>query len=511
MSGIGLWLTKREVMHGNREALVEGERRLTYRQLNQRVNRLASWMLNAGIKQGDRVSYLAYNQIEVVEIIFAAAKIGAILVPLNWRLAPRELGFILSNSETETIFLDASFAKIALEQIVKSDGLNIKRIIMFGGEAEGTEPYENCLAQGSDAEPSIAETVTLDLPFIIMYTAGTTGLPKGAVLTQNNLLWNAILLEQSLDMNFHGRERNLVLLPLFHVGGISNFTLLTIHAGSTVILQRTFDAGETLRLLKDEKITICFIVPAMALFMMQHADFGADVFKTVRVLMCGASSLPPSVVQRYHGEAGILIVNAYGMTEASPLISYYDKDLGVSKAGSAGKAALHIELRLVDDNMNDVPVKEVGEVVIRGPNVMTEGYWKNPEATKAAWKGGWFHTGDLAMMDEDGDLYIVDRSKDMFISGGENVYPAEIENVIYELPQVSEAAVIGVMDLKWGEVGKAIVVLKAGEKLSETQILDYLKPRLAKYKVPTSVVFIDQLPRNAAGKVLKRELREKYR
>jgi fatty-acyl-CoA synthase len=468
-------------------------------------------MFGAGIKQGDRVSYLAYNQIEVVEIIFAAAKIGAILVPLNWRLAPRELGFMLSNSGTETLFFDASFTKTALEQVVKSDGVSIKRIIIIGGEAEGAEPYENCLAQGSDAEPSIAEKVTLDLPYIIMYTAGTTGLPKGAVLTQNNLLWNAILLEQSLDMNFHGRERNLVLLPLFHVGGISNFTLLTIHAGSTVILQRTFDAGVTLRLLKNEKITICFIVPAMALFMMQHADFGTDAFKTLRVLMCGASSLPPSVVQRYHEEAGILIVNAYGMTEASPLISYYDQDLGVSKAGSVGKAALHVELRIVDDNMNDVPVKAVGEVVIRGPNVMTEGYWKNPEATKEAWKGGWFHTGDLAMMDEDGDLYIVDRSKDMFISGGENVYPAEIENVIYELPQVAEAAVIGVKDLQWGEVGKAIVVLKAGEKLSETHILDYLKPRLAKYKVPTSVVFIGQLPRNAAGKVLKRNLREKYR
>jgi len=505
MPGIGSWLTKRELLSEDREAVMEGPRRLTYRELNRRVNRLATWLLNAGLKQGDRCAYLAYNGIEVVELIFAAAKIGLILVPLNWRLAAKELSFILSDSGAETLFFDAEFTK-TVEAFKKGKGLKIKRKVVIGGQAEEAEAYEKALAQGSDEEPETMEKVTLDTPHIIMYTAGTTGLPKGAVLTQGCSFWNAVNLE--LDMNFHPMDRDLLVLPMFHIGGIGLFTLPMIHVGGTVVIQRSFDAGATLRLLRDEKITLFFAVPAIFLFLIQHPAFSAEAFKNVRLIMSGGAPLPVSLVRRYH-DVGIVLQQGFGMSEAAPSISTLPKDLALEKAGSIGRALFHVEARVVDENMKDVPPNGVGELVIRGPNVMKE-YWNRPDATKEAFSGGWFHSGDMARMDEEGDLYIVDRKKDMFISGGENVYPAEVENAIFEMLQVAEAAVVGVRDERWGEAGRAIVALKTGATLSETEVLDFLKERLAKYKVPKSVVFVDQLPRNAAGKVLKNILREKY-
>jgi len=507
MPGIGSWLTKRERLSGNREAVVEGSRRLTYRELNRRVNRLATWLLNAGLKQGDRCGYLAYNGIEVVELIFAAAKIGLILVPLNWRLAARELSFILSDSGTETLFFDAEFTK-TVEAFKKDEGLRIKREVVIGGggRTEKADPYEEVLAQGSDEEPETTEQVTLDTPHIIMYTAGTTGLPKGAVLTQGCSFWNAVNLE--LDMNFHPMDRDLLVLPMFHIGGIGLFTLPMIHVGGTVVIQRSFDAGTTLRLLREEKITLFFAVPAIFLFLIQHPAFGAEAFRDVRLIMSGGAPLPISLVRQYH-EAGIVLQQGFGMSEAAPSISTLPNSLALKKAGSIGRALFHVEARVVDDHMKDLPPNGVGELVIRGPNLMIE-YWNRPDATQEAFSGGWFHSGDMARMDEEGDLYIVDRKKDMFISGGENVYPAEVENAIFELPQVAEAAVIGVRDERWGEAGQAIVAVKTGATLSETEVLDFLKGRLAKYKVPKRVAFVDQLPRNAAGKVLKNMLREKY-
>ena len=505
MQGIGFWLTQREKLTGDHEALVQGQRRLTYRELNRRVNRLAAWLLKAGLKQEDRCAYLAYNSIEVVELIFAAAKIGLILVPLNWRLAPKELAFILSDSRTETLFFDSEFSK-TVQALEEEKGVTLKRRIVIGGNVEGAEPYEEALAQNPEREPEGGGMAGMDSPHIIMYTAGTTGLPKGAVLTQGCSFWNAVNLE--LDMGFRPSDRDLLVLPMFHIGGIGLFTLPMIHVGGTVVIQRAFDAGETLRLLKEEKITLFFAVPAIFLFLVQHPNFSAETFKTVRLVMSGGAPLPVSLVHRYH-EAGIALQQGFGMSEAAPSIATLSRDLALKKAGSIGRALFHVEARVVDQSLKDVAVDEVGELVIRGPNVMKE-YWNRPEATREAFAGGWFHSGDLARLDKDGDLYIVDRKKDMFISGGENVYPAEVENAIFELPQVAEVALIGIRDEKWGEVGRAIVVLKPGQKLTEAEILDFLKGRLAKFKVPKSVVFASQLPRNAAGKVLKNTLREKF-
>lgn len=504
MQGIGFWLTKRELLSGDREALVDGNRRLSYRELNRRVNRLVRFLQGIGLKHGDRCGILAYNCLEFVEVIFAAAKLGLILVPLNWRLSPVELAFVLSDSGTKTLVFDPEFGKTV--EALKGQTPLHRLIAMGQEEILGGAAYEKALAGQRDDEPEPDQRVGSDTPHIIVYTAGTTGKPKGAVLGQGASFWNAINL--GLDMHFNSNDRDLVVLPMFHIGGIGLFTLPMLHVGGTAIIQRTFDAAETLRLLKSENITLFFGVPAIFLLLIQHPDFRPEAFENVRLVMSGGAPLPVALVRQYH-EAGIMLQQGFGMSEAAPSISTLSRELALKKAGSIGRALFHLEARVVDDDMCDVPPGEVGELVVQGPNMM-QGYWNRPDATKEAFAGGWFHTGDLARMDEDGDLYIVDRKKDMFISGGENVYPAEVENAIFELPQIAEAAVIAVKDEKWGEVGRAIVVPKHGEDLTEEEIIGFLKGRLAKFKVPKSVVFTDRLPRNAAGKVLKNSLREKY-
>jgi fatty-acyl-CoA synthase len=294
---------------------------------------------------------------------------------------------------------------------------------------------------------------------------------------------------------------------MFHIGGIGLFTLPVFYMGGTVILTRTFDPSKALELIKKEKISIFMGVPAIFLFLANQPDF--KCMKDVRVIMSGGAPLPVSLVKLYH-EKGLRLCQGFGMSEAGPSITVLDLDMYLKKAGSIGRRLMHLETRVVDKDMNDVPPDAIGELIMRGPNVMI-GYWNRPEATEEAFRGGWFHSGDLARREADGSLYIVDRSKDMYISGGENVYPAEVENAIYEIPEIGEAAVIGIPDNKWGEVGKAIVTVKPGKKLTEEQIINFLKGRLAKFKVPASVAFIDLLPRNAMGKVLKNTLREKYK
>jgi fatty-acyl-CoA synthase len=504
MPGIGFWLAKRELLNANREALVDGERRLTYRQLNRRVNRLARFLQGMGLKRGDRCGILAYNCLEFVEVIFATAKLGLILVPLNWRLAAAELSFIISDSGAETLFFDSDFAA-AVESLKGQAPL--RRFISIGQKKiKGATGYEKALPSLRDEEPEPDQTVELDTPHIIMYTAGTTGRPKGAVLGQGASFWNAV--NMSLCVDLTSKDRTLTVLPLFHVGGIGLYTLPTLYQGGTAVIQRTFDPKVAFRLIQDERIDVLFGVPAIFLFLIQDPAFKSGAMSRLRSVMSGGAPLPVSLIHQYH-EAGIILQQGFGMSEAAPGIAALDRDRALSKAGSIGRPLFHMEVRIVDDQNHDQAVGQTGELLIRGPNLM-QGYWNRPEATAEAFTEGWLHTGDLARMDADGDLYIVERKKDMYISGGENVYPAEVENTIFELPQVAEAAIIGVKDKTWGEVGRAIVVLKPDQKLTETEVLNFLKGRLAKYKVPKGVVFVDQLPRNAAGKVLKNVLKEKY-
>jgi fatty-acyl-CoA synthase len=502
--GIGYWLTKRELLTPNKEAVVDGPKRLNYRDLNRRVNRLSRGLASQGLSFGDRIGILAYNSVEFIETIMAAAKLGLIVVPLNWRLTAAELGFIVNDSGAKALIFDPELADLA--NGIRSEA-EITQAIAFGDrDAHEALGYEPLMAAQLDDEPEPSQQPDLDTPHIIMYTAGTTGRPKGAILSQGASFWNVLNLE---SIDFTSEDRDLLVLPMFHIGGIGLFTLPMLYHGATVVIMRMFDPAECLRLLVDENISLFFGVPAVFLFLIQHPNFSADAFKNVRMVMSGGAPLPVSLVKQYN-EKGIVLQQGFGMSEAAPSIATLGKDLAMEKAGSIGKPVFHLEVRIVDDDMNDMPVNEVGELIMRGPNIM-QGYWNRPDATEEAFAGGWFHSGDLARMDGDGCLYIVERKKDMFISGGENVYPAEVENAIFELPQVSEAAVIGVKDEKWGEVGKAIVSLKEGQDISEEQVIEYLRGRLAKYKIPKNVVFVDLLPRNAAGKVLKTVLREEYR
>jgi len=502
--GIGSWLGKRALLTPGKEAVVDGEKRLDYRELNNRVNHLANGLLDLGLQGGDRVAILSYNRVEFLETIMAAAKLGLILVPLNWRLTATELAFIVKDSGASTLLFDADFAAAAT---TLREQTALKRSLVFGDRQLGnTVAYEDLLSKQTAREPQPNVIPDLNTPHIIMYTAGTTGQPKGAILSQGASFWNVLNLNLPLD--FTSNDRNLVVLPMFHIGGIGLFTLPMIYHGGTVIIQRAFDPVQTLTLLEAENITLFFGVPAIFLALIQHPQFNATAFKNVRVVMSGGAPLPVSLVQQYH-DAGIVLQQGFGMSEAAPSIATLERDLALSKAGSIGKAVFHLDARIVDDQMSELPAGEVGELVIRGPNLL-QGYWNRPEATQEAFSGGWFHTGDLALMDSDGCLYIVERKKDMFISGGENVYPAEVENVIYELPQIAEAAVIGIRDEKWGEVGRAIVALKAGHRLTDEALIAHLQGRLAKYKIPKSVVFVAQLPRNAAGKVLKNVLRKEH-
>ncbi len=504
MPGIGYWLTKREVISPLKEAVVDGERRLTYRQLNRRVNRL-SWALKGlGLAKGDRLAMLSLNRLEFVEVIMAAAKLGLILVPLNWRLTAAELAYILTDSGARTLIFDPELERLAGEITASVDFDN--RVVLGSKACLNAQPYEPLLAEQSEAEPEPDQPVDLDTPHIIMYTAGTTGRPKGAVLSQGASFWNALNLQ--VDLEFTSVDRDLLVLPMFHIGGIGLFTLPMLYVGGTVIIQRSFDPAECLKLLEKEDITLFFGVPAIFLMLIQFPEFRPEAFKDVRLVMSGGAPLPVSLIQSYR-ERGVILQQGFGMSEAAPSIAVLPRERALAKAGSIGRPVFHLEVMIADEDLNELPRGEVGELVMRGPNIM-QGYWNRPEATEAAFAGGWFHSGDLARMDEDGDLFIVDRKKDMFISGGENVYPAEVENAIHELDQVSEAAVIGVKDAKWGEVGKAVVVLKEGRSLTEEELIDFLKTRLAKYKIPKSVAFVDALPRNAAGKVLKNVLRREH-
>jgi len=502
--GIGSWLVKRALLTPAKEAVVDGEKRLSYRELNRRVNRLSHALLGMDLQIGDRVAILSYNRLEFLEVIMAAAKLGLILVPLNWRLTAPELAFILNDSGAETLFFDTGFVELA-EGV--GDQTPLRQFVAFGEkDMPRARAYETLIADKPASEPAIDPAPDLDTPHIIMYTAGTTGKPKGAILSQGASFWNALNL--NLAMDFTSGDRNLLVLPMFHIGGIGLFTLPMIYNGATVVIQRTFEPAQTLALLREENISLFFGVPAIFLALVQHPAFKAEVFKSVRIVMSGGAPLPVSLVEQYH-QAGIVLQQGFGMSEAAPSISTLEKGMALKKAGSIGRAVMHLQARVVDDNLQTLAAGSVGELVIRGPNLM-QGYWNRPEATAEAFSDGWFHTGDLARMDTDGCLYIVERKKDMFISGGENVYPAEVENIIFQLPQIAEAAVIGVKDPKWGEVGRAVIVIKEGRSVTVDEILDHLKGSLAKYKIPKSVVFIERLPRNAAGKVLKNNLREAY-
>jgi fatty-acyl-CoA synthase len=500
------WIKRHAERTPGKLALVDAHtgRQFTYAQFNQRANRLAHYFqCELDIRRGERISILAQNSSDYFEVLFACGKMGAILNTLNWRLAPPEIEFILKDCMPRLLIYESAFASV-VDQL--RDRAGIEHYIVMGEEAPaGEQTYEAALEAGDPAGVEMP-ALSYNDTWAIIYTSGTTGHPKGAQVTYGNFFYNAVGMGAAIDLS--SQDVNINVLPTFHIGGLGLYACPTLHAGGTLVIQRAFEPAEFLLLIQEWKVSVLLLVPSIYLVLDQFPDFDKYDVSSVRYWTSGGSALPPSLVQKFN-QRGIVIQQGFGMTETGPTVFLITRQEAVRKAGSVGKPVLHTDVRIEDREGNVLGPDEVGELCIKGGNV-TIGYWNRPDATREALRDGWLHSGDAAKYDSEGFYYIVDRWKDMFISGGENVYPAEVENVIYQHPAVSEVAVIGILHPKWQEVGRAIVVVKAGQTLTEKEIIDFCQNKLARYKIPKSVVFTNALPRTAAGKVLKRELRQQW-
>jgi len=498
---LGSWFAERAANTPRRRALTFEGTTWTYQQMQARIDRLAAALRAGGVCRGDRVGFVGLNQPAFFEVMFATSRLGAIFVPLNFRLTSAELAIIIGDAGLHTLVADE--AHRAVVEPVRGE-LPVRRYLTVEGAAEGWTSLDEA-RKGID-ELREADPVDADDVAIIMYTSGTTGRPKGAMLTHGNLWWNNTNAMHQFDV--HEDDVTLVVAPLFHIGGLNVTTLVTWQKGGEVVLHRVFDPGACLTDIARYGVTTMFGVPAIFLFLSQHPDFADADLTTVRTLVCGGASVPEPLIKLYNGRA-IPIQQGYGLTETAPMVSFLTPEFSLGKVGSAGKAPLFTEIRLVDgaDEVVTLPLGR-GEVCVRGPNVM-RGYWNRPAETKAAIDPeGWFHSGDIGYLDEDGFLYIVDRVKDMVISGGENVYPAEVESALFEHPALADVAIIGLPDERWGEAVVAVTVLAPGASLTLEELREFAEPHLARYKLPTRLEIIDVLPRNLAGKVLKYELRQ---
>ncbi len=495
------WLSHHSERRPNKIAItdLDNGRNIAYGELEKRAKSLACWLNNQNIQKGDRIAILMRNAPEFFEIQFACHKLGAICLPLNWRLTPVEISYILGDSNPSVLIYENIFR----ETIDKISDENSAKISLELGLNEPSSEYEKVILQDSDDLPVVNSSH--DDVSMIMYTSGTTGNPKGALITHGMTFFNCVNL--GIPALINANSVQFVALPLFHTAGLNCYANPILHAGGKVILSREFDPGKTLKIIGDPsyQVTHFMGVPAVFLFMMQHPDFERTDLSRIQQAGIGGAPCAEPILLKWL-DRGVPLVQGWGMTETSPGGTGLDIEFAKEKIGSCGKPLLHTEIKIVDEKGKSLPHGQVGELLIKGPNI-TPGYWNNPEATASSFIDGWLKTGDAAKKDKDGFLYIIDRWKDMYISGGENVYPAEVENIIYQLPEVAEAAVIGVPDMTWGESGLATVVLKPEHTLSADQIIDQCKNNLAKFKVPKQIIFMDRLPRNATGKVLKRQIR----
>jgi fatty-acyl-CoA synthase len=475
-------------------------RQFTYAQFDTRISRLASHLRDRiGIKRGERIAVLAMNTTDTLEVQFACGRIGAVFLPLNTRLTVPELQYIVGDAAPALMIHDAELAEAALT-VAKLCGVG--SILSLG--ADGS--YEQAIAVSKALDR--AELVTLDDISTIMYTSGTTGQPKGAIITHGMTFWNCVNLGGPAYIS--PSTVLLTVLPLFHTGGLNCYTNPVLHAGGTVLIMRAFDPGLALQLISDPArgINQFFGVPSIYQFMAQHPAFATADFS--RLVICGVGGAPmPVPLLKVWEERGVALQQGYGMTETSPAVLTLDREDARRKAGSSGKPVLHTEVRIVKPDGGEAGVGELGELWVKGPNV-TPGYWNRPDANRTSFTDGWLHTGDATRMDEDGFYYIVDRWKDMYISGGENVYPAEVENVLHQIGAIAEAAVIGIPDAQWGEVGIAIVAVKTGHAVTDVEIHAHCAANLARFKCPRLIQFVDALPRNATGKIHKPTLRSMF-
>jgi fatty-acyl-CoA synthase len=476
----------------------------TYGQMLDRVRRLAAGFRERGLGEDDVVAILGHNSTAFLEVIFAANHVGAVAMPINWRLSAAEVAYILDDAAARLVVADEAFGDTASAAVERADG-SPHRISLDGDVGAGWEP----LAAVRDADPLIDGVPRAgDDLHRLMYTSGTTSHPKGVMITHANLLWKNVA--HVTEFGVTPDDVGLVCGPLYHVGALDLTTTTMLHAGGSVIIHRRFDAEDVVEEMERGVATNVWLAPAMLNDVLSLPDLTDRDTSSVRFIINGGEKMPESLIERLQASfPNAWFADAYGLTETVSGDTFLDKRKTLERLGSVGKPCLHVEVAIWDEHDRPVAAGTHGEIVLRGPKVF-KGYWRNDEATEQAFRGGWFHTGDLGFLDDDGYLYVVDRLKDVIISGGENIASLELERVLYEHPAVLEAAVIGRSDDRWGEVPVAVVALRAGEELAEEALIEHCGGSLARFKVPRAVHIVDELPRNPSGKVLKRELRERY-
>jgi len=500
----------------DRVAIIFEGKRYTFSQLTDRVNRLANAFLNLGVQKGDRVALLQVNCNQCLETYFAVAKVGAIYVPLNFRARGEELTYMLNSSESGTLLVGERY--IDLVNSVRPKLTSVKHFISIESKHNGMLYYEN-LISSSPAEEVVTE-INDDDTTILMYTAGTTSFPKGVMLSHNS--FSIYVLENVTPADPVLEERNILTVPLYHVAGIQAM-MAAIYGGRTLVMEQQFEAKEWMELVAKEKANRAMMVPTMLKQLMDNPDFGKYDLSSLKVITYGAAPMPLEVIKKALDVfPGVSFINAFGQTETASTItmlspedhvmsgSEAEREKKLKRLSSIGKPMSDIEMKVVDEEGRELPQGEVGEIVARGPRVMT-GYWRDEEKTKKTIdKDGWVHTSDMGYADEDGYFYLAGRTTDMIKRGGEFISPAEVEAVLHSHPKIEDVAIIGVPDVEWGEQPRAIIVLKQGETATTEEIMEYCREKIASFKRPRSVVFVDELPRNPMGKVLKRLLREKY-
>ena len=493
------WIDRHAAFTPEQAALVFDGTTITYRDLASRSARAAAALRRLGVEAGDRVAWLGLNHPATLVLLFACARLRAMLVPLSWRLAAPELGRMLDDCAPRALFAQAPF-RDTIEAMRCAAG--VPRPLAIGDVPAGWDDG-NALLDAPTPLRAPVRAADDGAPLLVCYTSGSTGTPKGAVLTQSALFFNAVNSTQMHDLT--RADRVLTTLPVFHVGGLCIQTLPALHAGATVFLHPKFDAAETLAAIARDAITLTVLVPAQLDMLVAHPAWATADLASLRCVTTGSMIVPTRNFDALHAR-GVPLIQVYGATETGPIATYTLPSQATRKAGSAGKPAVHCSVRVVDGDSADATRGATGEVLVDGPNVMT-GYWNAPAETAAALRDGWFHTGDVGHFDDDGDLWIDGRSKDMIISGGENIYPAEIENVLAEAPDIAEVAVVGRPDATWGEVVVAAIVTRSGRALAENDVRALLQGRVARYKHPREIVFLPALPRSALGKLRRDELR----
>jgi len=501
MMNISHWIENWAVATPGKIAIRFEGQEISYPEFDDQIKASARMLKEGlGVRTGDRIAYLGQNHPQILVLIFACARLGAIFIPLNWRLAAKEHLYMLKDSGAVTLFVDQPYR--AQCEDLKTELPDCQFVAVQGDKNPGWLTLVDLLrtAEGDDHYPDIG----LDEPLLVIYTSGTTGFPKGAVLSQEAVQYNAFNSTIMHDMT--SDDLILTVLPLFHVGGLNNQTNAGFYNGATVILHRNFDPEQVLNSIVHENVTLTIMLPAHMPLLHALPRWEESDLSSLRAVLTGSTTIPENMIRYWHGK-GIPLLQMYGATETCPIAIHQTIANAFATEGSIGFPAMHCEVRIVDDQGNDCAVDEPGEILIYGKNVMSH-YWNDENATKNSLVDGWFHSGDIGRVDKTGCYHFVDRKKDVIISGGENIYPAEIENVLSEHPDVLEAAVVGREDSRWGEVPVAVIANKENRDLNKEQVLGWLSGKLGKYKHPRDVLFVDALPRNEMRKVLKDVLRD---